>query len=145
MKSPLLFSLILIAAFSFLNAPPVKAQEGPTFSTAKAQEIKMPEFDGDLTAFLMENLEYPEEAMEEKLTGRVVVKFTVTEEGKVKDCKVVKSVADVLDREALRVARNSSGKWIPGQIDGKARDTEFYLPVIFALQNQENTPADSKE
>jgi len=131
---------ILFVIFSSLLATTsLFAQQGPSFSAAKAQEVKMPEFNGDLISFLSENLRYPEQALKDSLAGRVVIQFTITEEGKVKDCKVVKSVADLLDQEALRVAKMTSGKWIPGEIDGNNRDSEYFLPVVFALgQNHED-------
>lgn len=53
--------------------------------------------------FLVENVKYPVEAMEKCVQGRVVVQFTVNEDGTLSDWIVTKSVDPDLDKEAIRL------------------------------------------
>lgn len=93
----------------------------------------MPEFVGDVSAWLRENLKYPESAYKENKSGRVITQFVVSENGMVKDAVVVKS-SDVpeLDEEALRVI-NTMPAWKPGKQSGKTVAVYYTLPINFQL------------
>ena len=88
--------------------------------------------DKALMQWLAENMKYPVSAHEEKLEGRVVVRFVVSETGKIKDVEVLRSVAPVLDEEAIRVV-NAMPNWIPGKQSGKEVSVYYTLPVLFRL------------
>jgi TonB family protein len=97
---------------------------------------KMPEFKGGQKAmftYLMENVKYPEEAVEKNIQGNVIVKFVVTETGKVENATVIRGVDPLLDAEALRVI-SSMPDFEPGMENSKAVSVEYVLPVSFKLQ-----------
>lgn len=99
---------------------------------------EMPQFnDGDpaqeFRIFIAQNLEYPESAVKDSISGRVIVQFCVNYEGKVIEPKVVRSVAPALDKEAIRVV-SSSPLWTPGKQRGKTVDVMFTFPINFVLQ-----------
>lgn len=97
---------------------------------------EMPDFEGGMKAmhsFLYQNLKYPEDAMAGDISGRVIVQFVVTKDGQVEDVHVLRSVSPSLDAEALRVVKATSGKWIPGKVNGKNVNAMFTLPVQFTL------------
>jgi TonB family protein len=88
---------------------------------------------GDLGKFhlwVLQNLKYPHEALNRKLSGSVRVQFTVNESGIIEDVKVVKSVNPLLDNEAVRVIL-SSPRWKPGRLKGKNAKQIFTMPVNF--------------
>lgn len=85
-----------------------------------------------LTKYLVSNIRYPEDAVKTKTTGKVIVSFVVTREGKVTKTAIKRGVSKELDAEALRVV-SSMPNWIPGEKDGKKIDAEMVLPVAFAL------------
>ena len=62
----------------------------------------------------------------------------VTETGKVADIKILRSVNDDLDREAVRVVAQSP-LWTPGRDEnGKVVPVKYTFPVIFKLPDSEN-------
>ncbi len=98
----------------------------------------MPTFNGgepatEFRKFIAQNLQYPEIAAENGVSGRVIVQFAVNKVGKVVDAKVVRSVDSALDKEAIRVVM-SSPKWTPGKQRGKAVKVLFTFPINFVLQ-----------
>ena len=90
---------------------------------------------GDANAFskwVNEHLRMPQEAKENGIQGRVLLQFTVDENGNVRDVKVVKGVHPALDKEAVRVVSNSP-RWTPGKQRGKPIPVTYTFPVIFQL------------
>ncbi|MDE5947241.1 MAG: energy transducer TonB [Prevotella sp.] len=97
---------------------------------------EMPAFEGGdeaLMKWLGDNINYPQEAQDKKIEGRVEVRFFVNEEGKIEDATVVRSVNKLLDEEALRVV-NAMPAWKPGTVDGQPVKVWFTLPVTFQLK-----------
>ncbi|MCR4825008.1 MAG: energy transducer TonB [Bacteroidales bacterium] len=85
----------------------------------------------DFARWVAAHLKYPKEALEGGYQGRVMVRFVVTETGRVRQVKVLRGVEPSLDREAVRVISSSSGKWNPGTRDGKPVNTRYMIPVVF--------------
>ena len=97
---------------------------------------QMPEFPGgekDLFAFLYSNLKYPALARENGISGRVVIQFIVSKEGKIYGAKVIKGIGGGCDQEALR-AVNAMPDWRPGKHNGKPVDVIYTLPIVFQLK-----------
>lgn len=117
---------------------PDKVESTTEMNSTPPQETevdKMPEYVGGseaMTKYLTSNIRYPEAAVKAKTTGRVIVSFVVTKDGKVTKAAVKRGVSKELDAEALRVV-SSMPNWIPGEKEGKKADTEMILPVSFAL------------
>ena len=84
------------------------------------------------------NIEYPQEAKDKNIQGRVTVSFTVNSKGKVCDVEVVKGVDPLLDNEAIRVVEMSP-EWAPGMVDGKAVPVRYTFPIIFMLRDTEQS------
>ena len=98
----------------------------------------MPTFNGgdpaiEFRKYIANNLEYPEIAAENGISGRVIVQFAVDKNGRVEDAVVVRSVDPALDKEALRVVM-ASPRWSPGKQRGKAVKVLFTFPINFVLQ-----------
>lgn len=95
----------------------------------------MPEFPGGTQAlfkFIGENLQYPQNAIDGQIEGRVVVQFVVDKEGKVGSIQVVRSVDKMLDQAAIDVVR-ALPDWKPGMQDGQPVNVRYTLPVNFKL------------
>lgn len=98
---------------------------------------QMPEFYGgenELAKYLGENINYPKKENLERIQGRVVVVFSVSETGELYDIEVVKfpTNGQALADEAIRVVKNMP-KWKPGKEKGKAVKVSFALPILFKL------------
>lgn len=86
-----------------------------------------------LMQYIKDNVRYPEECQEGAATGRVIVGFTVNEDGSLSDIKVMRSITPKLDKEAIRVVK-SMPKWNPAKQNGKAVKTKYTVPVTFRLE-----------
>ena len=95
-----------------------------------------PEFPGGeeaLYKYLAENIKYPEKAKNNKVEGRVYITFVIEKDGSVSDAKVLRSVNEELDAEALRVI-NAMPKWKPGTQRGVPVRVQYNIPIYFKLQ-----------
>ena len=98
---------------------------------------EMPSFPGGeaaMQAFIKKNLKFPQIALENGISGRVICTFVVDGKGHITGAEVIRSVDPNLDKEALRVI-NMMPDWKPGKQQGKAVRVRYTLPVIFRLQN----------
>ena len=99
---------------------------------------KKPTFQGNDAAtfsrWVAQRLVYPDDAKKAGIQGRVLVQFTVCEDGVVRDAKIMRGINPALDAEALRVI-SSSPKWEPGIQDGKPVDVFYMFPVIFQMRD----------
>lgn len=100
-------------------------EDMPTFNDGEPGE--------EFRIFIAQNLQYPESAAKDSISGRVIVQFCVNYEGKVIDPVVVRSASPALDKEAIRVV-SSSPAWKPGKQRGKPVDVLFTFPINFVLQ-----------
>lgn len=106
------------------------SEEEPALVTAEAQ----PEFKGGMKAlreFIKKNIHIPEELKNSGISGKVVLSFFIYEDGTIKDIKVVRSLNEKLDAEAIRVLNLTSGMWKPGMQKGKAIRCMLTVPVEF--------------
>lgn len=96
---------------------------------------QMPEFPGGtqaMMAYLTKQLQYPEEAKEEGIQGKVFLSLVVNQDGSISDVRVLRGAHPLLDREAIRVVK-SMPKWNPGMQNGRACRVQYNLPVAFKL------------
>ena len=95
----------------------------------------MPEFPGgvpEMMKFLATNVKYPDEAFSKGIEGRVILTFIVEKDGSISNVKVVKSVNETLDAEAVRVVEMMP-KWKPGKQNGRDVRVKYTIPVAFRL------------
>lgn len=95
----------------------------------------LPEFpgeDGAYLQYLKSIIRYPKDAKKKGIEGKVVLKFYIDIDGKVKGTKIIKSVYPSLDEEALRVI-NEMPDWKPGTQYGRKVKVYYMLPITFKL------------
>ena len=107
------------------------------------QVAQKPGFNGgdanEFSKYVAQNVVYPESCRQSKIEGRVTLEFTVTETGKVADIKILRSVNDDLDREAVRVIAQSP-LWTPGRDEnGEIVPVKYVFPVIFKHTGSEDS------
>ncbi len=111
-------------------------ESGNTSDQVFTMVEKMPEFPGGQNAlieFLAKTIQYPTDAQEKGLQGRVTCAFIVNKDGSISDLEVIRGIDPSLDAEALRVL-GEMPKWIPGTQRGKAVNVKYTVPVTFRLQ-----------
>lgn len=98
---------------------------------------EMPEYVGGvdkLLEYFRTNLKYPEWEKKQKISGTVFVAFIVTEDGKITQSRIVKSVegSKNFDKEVLRLV-DAMPDWKPGREKGEAVAVQYTMPVTFQL------------
>jgi protein TonB len=97
----------------------------------------MPSFKGGQSAiadYVNNNLNAPQNAVDDSKAGTVKVMFTVDETGKVVNAHTMGAkLGDGLDEEAVRVV-SSMPQWTPGTIHGKPVKVSLELPLVFKAE-----------
>ena len=132
--TPAFAALPLIALLSPLASMEAKAQTCRVSignsSQGHASYLEVYEYDyvqekpcypgGDcqLMKFINSNRHYPEKAYKDGVQGRVTCSFVVNSNGSVSHIRVLKSVEESLNQEAMRIL-SLMPSWEPGRINGK--------------------------
>ena len=96
----------------------------------------MPSFKGGgldkFREWIFKNTIYPQEAIDRKIRGKVVLSFVVEKDGSVSNINVLKGVNPLLDNEAVKVI-SESPKWSPGLQRGQPVRFRYLIPLDFTL------------
>lgn len=96
----------------------------------------MPTFrGGDINEFrkyIQKRTNYPQEAVEKKIQGRVFLTFIVEPDGSVSNVTIVKGVDPLIDNEALKAVR-SSPDWSPGLQRGQPVRVRYSMWLSFII------------
>ena len=119
-----------IIIFFLLSTPSIYGQQKDDAGVYLNAE-KMPVIQGGMAA-IGKKIRYPKIAKEMGIQGVVYVGFIVDEYGKVKEPKVLRSLAVPLDKEAIRVIEEDI-KFTPGYHQGTAVPVRMVLPIRFRM------------
>lgn len=125
-------SMFFVFAF-VITQNEIKAQEMHASNTSPAY----PGGKNALKEFISKNLRYPEEVKKSGISGVVEINFTINQEGKVENIRVMKGISVECDAEAIRVTSLISG-WTPGVRQGKPVNTTVSMPIEFKGENKLN-------
>lgn len=104
----------------------------PSEADILAYADEMPELK-NMSAYIADNLIYPQAAVENGTSGIVYLSFVVETDGTVNDVKILRGIGDGCEQEALRVVQ-SMPKWKAGKNHGQPVRVLFNLPVKFRLK-----------
>lgn len=99
-----------------------------------------PQFVGGFHAlrdFISEHLEYPQQAIEKDIEGKVYVQFMVESDGSLSEIEIVRSVNPILDAEVVRII-SIMPNWEPMEHNGEPIRMSVRLPVTFTLSDEED-------
>lgn len=102
-----------------------------------------PTFPGGMDKFyeyVSNSMQYPQEARDKKVTGKVFLSFVIETDGELTDIKIDRRLGYGTDEEALRVLK-ASPKWIPGIQDGQKVRVKYNIPISFSLTGTVSTEA----
>ena len=85
-------------------------------------------------SWVMQNVKFPQIALENNIQGRVVLSFVIDKDGRLTNIEVLQAPDRSLAEEAVRVL-NKSPKWSPGKQRNQTVRVKFTLPVDFRVQN----------
>lgn len=128
--------VLMLASCDFGTTPDTEQQE--EFRVIES----MPEPVGGMAA-IFENLTYPETARRAGIEGRVIVQFTVDEQGNVVNPEVVRGIGGGCDEAAIDAIK--AVEWTPGTQYGEPVSTEFNLPVTFRLDAGDDESSDGDQ
>ena len=135
MKKLNLFLGASLFAIGVSAQEPEKEALGLNFSKEK------PTFNGGgpelMTQWVKERQAYPRKALKQGLEGRVTIRFTISETGKLKNVRIISGVHKSLDRASLRIIKSTAGLWAPGKDhSSKPCSTTFMFPMIWQLPEE---------
>lgn len=114
--------------------PKAKPKNDQTVNMAMVeQKATFPGGDAALYKWLSTQINYPADAAEAGITGRVIVSFVIEKDGSISNARVVRSIHPSLDAEAIRIVKTMP-KWIPGKNNGQPVRVEYIMPISFKLQ-----------
>jgi periplasmic protein TonB len=134
-NAPVIYEDVVVKDPGIGTAKPVvveKPKEPEIFTFVE----QMPEFPGgvqEMYKYLAKNIRYPAIARENNITGRVIVRFVVAEDGRVSNVEVVKGIGGGCDEEARRVIAGMPS-WKAGKQNGRPVKVYYTMPVIFKLE-----------
>ncbi|CAM1371067.1 energy transducer TonB [Tenacibaculum xiamenense] len=90
-------------------------------------------FNNNMQEHINKNFVYPEEALDNKLEGVVLVSFVINTEGNVTNIKTISSKnTEVLKKEAVRII-SLLPKFIPGKSNSKNVNVTYSFPMEFKI------------
>ena len=131
-----LLILMLFATMSFSES----------FAQSNKEKIVMPEYPGgesELHKYIISELQYPYEALVNKESGEVLIAFSVGMDGYISGVRVVRSVSESLDAEAVRVV-SKMPPWIPGKKNGRPVRAEMTIPINLKIKHENKYVNDSE-
>ncbi len=105
--------------------------EGDIFMVVEEQ----PEYEGGMNAYyryIASEMNYPAQAWQKGVEGKVFVQFVVEKDGALSDVQVIKGIGEGCDEEAARVIAQSP-KWNPGKQRGKPVRVRMVMPITFQV------------
>ena len=88
-------------------------------------------FESNMAKHIIKNFNYPQDALEAGIQGRVLVQFTINEQGDVERILMRgPQGGESLEKEASRII-NKLPKFIPGKHNGKAVKVKYGVPITF--------------
>jgi len=85
--------------------------------------------------FVGKNYNYPAQAQEQGVSGRVLLQFVVEKDGSLTDIKVLRDLKYGTGEEAVRMLKKAP-KWKPGIQNGRPVRVQFTLPIQLNLAAQ---------
>jgi len=131
-----LILLMSITSLMFLNVSAQTVEEkNDNKETFTVVEV-MPEYPGGeeaLIKFLDKNLQYPKEARNKGIQGKVWAGFIVDKDGTLINIEILRGIGGGCDEEVLRVLKLMP-KWKPGTQSGVAVAVKYRYPINFTLR-----------
>lgn len=106
--------------------------EGESLTVQANQHAYFPGGQTALATWLSENLKYPQECIDKKIEGEVIVSFIVERDGTITGIRLEQAVDPKLDAEAKRVV-GVMPNWVAAEMNGAKARSRMMLPINFKL------------
>lgn len=125
----------IISTLSFSQETVQLKKDSSTFYNVvqfPPMEAQFPGGTQKMKRFIVMNINYPDQARENGISGKVYIDFIITTNGSIRNVQVVRSVEESLDAEAVRMIK-SMPNWIPAEYKGESVASKCRLPITFTL------------
>ncbi|HXC04928.1 MAG TPA: energy transducer TonB [Bacteroidia bacterium] len=128
----------------FVSHIPDPGEEGQIYSVLNGKDTVQAKLDrspffiggaGYLVSILNEEINYPLNAKNRGVMGKVYIMFTISSSGVASDFKVIKGIGSGCDEEALRAVKLIATDWVPGVLNGQPVSVQYILSVSFKVAN----------
>ena len=85
--------------------------------------------------FMVQNINYPNEAKQKDIAGKVVLAININKKGKITSLFIKEKLHPLLDKEVMKVAKTMPRhwEWIPATYHGQNIDGEYLIEINFEL------------
>ena len=130
-------NLEAVEATSQITVPFMEAEEVPIFPGCEDADDKRACFNEMIIKHIKKNFNYPLEAQESGIQGKVYVMFNIDEEGAIENVKM-RGPNKLLEEEAARII-SKLPKMQAGKQKGKAVKVPFSIPINFRLEGDSSS------
>ncbi|NJB71062.1 TonB family protein [Saonia flava] len=123
--------------------PFAKVDEVPIFPGCENIEDKKACFNEKIHEHIRKNFNYPKEAQEKGIQGRVNVMFTISKKGEMVDFRM-RGPDSLLEKEAERIISRLP-KMKPGKNGGKKVGVAYSIPITFKLKGSDDEVSSAVE
>jgi protein TonB len=88
---------------------------------------------GNVLEFLTSEIKYPNQAINNGVSGKVYVEFIIEKDGTISNVKALKGIGSGCDEEAERVVKLTSGMWTSPQFNGEEVRLKMIQTIFFKL------------
>jgi hypothetical protein len=118
--------------------------EPPRFSLEQSM-VRQTGQKAPIYQYIQNNLEYPHDALWQNEEGIVVVRFVVETDGSLHHITIDNSVSPSLDQCVVDLISHSTGKWLPGKVNGKPTAMESKVYVNFDIKGNLDHPEKARQ
>lgn len=118
---------------TFINHPPNEFKPDTVFEISEISPV-FPGGPEALAKFLRKTIQFPDDAVEAEVDGRVIVEFMVGANGKVSRIKVLKDEVGYKCSQSAIDAVEKMPKWTPGRVNDQPVNVWYRLPVYYTVK-----------
>lgn len=115
----------------YFTNPEKKEQEEKIYDFVDV-EASFPGGPEAMIKWIVDNLEYPQVALENNIEGRVFVEFVVEKTGELSNISILRSPNDLFSKEVIRLI-GAMPNWEPGKVNNQNVRMRYRLPINFRL------------
>ena len=101
--------------------------------TVTEEKAEFPGGELERSKFIQKRINYPEEAQDDGIEGRVIIEFVVEKDGSLSEIVCKRDIGGGCGKEAVRLV-SQMPKWKPAIIKGKPVRSRLMMPILFRLE-----------
>ncbi len=119
-----------------VNRTWTRVERMPQFGNCSALKLEMERMrctESNLLKFIYSKIRYPKMAIENKISGKVLVGFVVNRNGEVQEMELIRDIGGGCGQEVIKVLQKMP-EWTPGIQGGRAVNVQYRIPIDFRLE-----------